>query len=83
MSISSRYRLLSRLSGGAAVVAGFLAVLTLVNAAWIEAILGVDPDGGGGELEWMIVLGLATFAALTTWVCLWSRRASMTHAVST
>jgi hypothetical protein len=83
MPISNRYRLLSRISGAAAVVAGLLAVLTLVNPAWIEATFGADPDGGGGELEWVIVLGLATFAAVTTWLCIWSRRVSMRFAVST
>ena len=83
MPISTRYRLLSRVSGGAAVVAGLLAVLTLVNPAWIEAIFDADPDGGGGELEWVIVLVLAAFAAATTWLCIWSRRVSMRFAVST
>ena len=83
MTTSRRYRFLSQLSAVAAVVAGFMAVLTLVNAEWIEAIFGVDPDGGSGELEWIIVLGLATFSAVATRVSLLSRRASLTHAVLT
>ena len=31
-----------------------LLVLTLVWEAWIELLFGVSPDGGTGELEWVI-----------------------------
>ena len=33
-----------------------LTILTLVNRAWIEAVLGVEPDGGNGMLEVLIVV---------------------------
>ena len=45
-----------------AVLAFALALLTLFTRAWIEAIFGVDPDGGSGTAEWSIVLGLVLVA---------------------
>jgi hypothetical protein len=36
-----------------------LAVATASFPAWIEAILGVDPDHGSGLVEWLLVAGLA------------------------
>jgi hypothetical protein len=41
-----------------AVTALALFVLTLTTAEWIEFLFGVDPDGGDGSLE---VLVLASF----------------------
>jgi hypothetical protein len=37
-------------------------VLLVITAAWpdwIEAVFGIDPDGGNGALEWAIVVVLA------------------------
>ena len=46
------------LAGGA----GLLAVVTIVSRDWIEELFGVDPDGGDGSLEGLIV---AAFALVT------------------
>ena len=46
-----------------AVVSGILAVLTLVVHDWIEAVFGVDPDGGSGHVEAAIVVTLFVVSA--------------------
>jgi len=46
-----------------AVVSGILAVLTLVVHDWIEAVFGVDPDGGSGLVEAAIVVTLFVVSA--------------------
>jgi hypothetical protein len=44
---------------------GLATILTAVWPTWIEGLFHVDPDGGNGKAEWLIVvvLGLATVAA--------------------
>jgi hypothetical protein len=52
----------ARIEAILAVVAGILAVVTLVWPTWIETLFGVDPDAGSGAAEWWIVAVLAGVA---------------------
>ena len=46
-------------------------ILTAVWPDWIEAVLGFDPDGGNGSVEWLIV---AVLAVITLVVAALARR---------
>jgi hypothetical protein len=45
-------------------LSGLLAIATLVHRDWIEEVFGVDPDGGNGSLEWVLVVALLVAAIL-------------------
>lgn len=49
-----------------AAATGLLALLTLVVPDWIEAVFHIDPDGGSGLLEMVIVLALTAACVLST-----------------
>jgi hypothetical protein len=61
----------ARIETGLAVVAGVLAVATIIWPTWIETLFGVEPDGGSGEAEWWIV---AVFALVGVMSGLLARR---------
>jgi len=61
--MSSNVRARLWLETALATLCGFLAVLTLLNREWIEALTGVDPDHHDGSLEWAIVAGLVLLCA--------------------
>jgi H+/Cl- antiporter ClcA len=52
----------ARIETALAVVAGVLAVATLVWPTWLETLFGVEPDGGSGATEWWLVVALAVVA---------------------
>lgn len=46
------------------VVTGALALTTMVWHDWIELVFGMDPDGGSGAAEWVVVLVLLVLSAV-------------------
>jgi len=71
-------RLRYRFEVGLAVLAGAMAVLTLISREWIEVIFGVDPDQGSGALEWLIVFAAAAVALASGFAALLERRRAAT-----
>jgi hypothetical protein len=55
MKIRTRFWLESAI----ALVTAVLAVLTAAVPDWIETVLGVDPDGGNGLVEWGVTAAFA------------------------
>jgi hypothetical protein len=47
---------------GLASVSGTLFLLTLFWADWIEAIFGIDPDGGSGAVEFLVASAFLVLA---------------------
>lgn len=46
-----------------AVASSVAFVVAVLWPQWIEGLFEVSPDGGSGELEWMIAIALAVLAA--------------------
>jgi hypothetical protein len=55
------------LEAGMATLTGILFVVTLVWRNWIEIVFGVEPDGGSGSLEWLI-LGVTLIVTIILFV---------------
>jgi hypothetical protein len=54
-----------------AVLSSVLFLLTLVWRDWIEKLTGLDPDGGSGSVEWVVV---ALLFAVAVWLSVLARR---------
>ena len=66
------------IEAGLALLTAGLFVLTLISREWIELLFRVDPDGGDGSLEWVIVAVLLVATAVFSWLARveWRRAAS-------
>ena len=53
------------LETGTAVVAAAALLATLLRPDWIEFVLRIDPDGGSGAVEWLVV-AVSALAAVTS-----------------
>ena len=58
---STRFWLASALATASAV----LLVVTVFWHEWIEVVFHVDPDGGSGAAEWLVVVVLGTLSAVS------------------
>jgi hypothetical protein len=47
-----------------AVVSALVAILTAVIPNWVEIFFGLDPDGGNGSAELLIVIASASVSVL-------------------
>jgi hypothetical protein len=47
-----------------ALLSGAALVLTSLWPQWIEGLFGFEPDGGSGETEWGLSIGLAIVTAV-------------------
>jgi hypothetical protein len=61
--MANRYKARFLSEAIAASAAGILGLITIFWSDWIEAIFGVDPDQGNGNLEWLVVAALLIIAA--------------------
>jgi len=59
MTIQASLRFWLEIAASAA--SGAAAALTIVWPQWIEMTFGADPDGGGGQTEWLLAAALCVF----------------------
>lgn len=59
-----------------------LAILTALVPSWIEALFKFEPDGGTGELEWLIVGFFGALAVVAALVGRKHHRIAATNAQS-
>jgi hypothetical protein len=53
------------LESALATVSALVLVVTLVWREWIELVFRVDPDGGSGAAEWLVVVVLGAVSAVS------------------
>lgn len=54
----------ARIEIAVALILGALTVTTIVQPTWIEMLTALEPDGGTGETEWLVVAVLALATVL-------------------
>jgi len=59
-----------------------LTALTLLWPSWIERLTGLDPDGGDGVTEWVIVVGLVALSVTFAILARRDRRSSPASSLS-
>lgn len=64
---------------GLAVLAAVLGGLTVAWPDWIEEVFGIDPDGGSGLVEWLVVVVLAATAVVSGLLARAERRRAVAH----
>jgi len=77
----SMARTLPWVEAGMGLITGVLFILTVIDAEWLEHV-GINPDGGNGMAERLIVLGLAlaTMALCALAAYHWGKAATVTAA---
>jgi hypothetical protein len=70
------------LESALATASALLLVVTIFWSEWIEVVFGVDPDGGSGAAEWLVVVVLGIVTALSVFFARveWRRLADSTSA---
>lgn len=73
--MQTRLRIRTGLEAALALIGLAAAALTVINAEWIEALTGLEPDAGSGALEWAIAFGFLVAGAVLAilarrdWTC--------------
>ncbi len=70
------------LESALATVTALLLVVTVIWREWIEVVFCVDPDGGSGAVEWLVVLVLGIISAVSALAARFEWRRPATSASS-
>ena len=57
-----------------ALISAGLTVLAAIVPVWIEEVTGLEPDGGNGELEWLLAVVFGLVSIVFGVLCYRTRR---------